>query len=82
MEDEEEISPEEVEKSIVEFTTREEYIGCCHNALTAVDSFNSMTAADTARVRRIQRKCLRILDELVGEMYDELIDKENDEDEN
>jgi hypothetical protein len=31
-----------------------------------------MTASDTAKVNRIKRKCLKILDDLIAEMYDEL----------
>ncbi len=67
------------ESGILEFTTREEYINCACLALNTVDGINPMTAADTARVARIRRKCLRIIDEMVSEMYDELHETDEDE---
>jgi hypothetical protein len=75
MADEEQL-PEE-EQAVFEFTTREEYINCACAALNTVEGLNPMTQIDTDRVKRIKRKCLRILDDLVGEMWDELYD--NDE---
>lgn len=77
-------SPEEVNDSTlddaeVEFTTREEYITCAVNALNAVAEMNCMTSEDTKRQRRITRKCLRILDDMVSEMYDELFNADEDE---
>lgn len=62
----------------VEFTTREEYIGCCYNAMNAADTYNAITKSDSDRVRRIKRKCLRIIDSLVCEMYDELFDDDDE----
>lgn len=64
------------EEGILEFTTREEYITCACNALNSTESIDAMTAADKARLNRIRRKCLLILDSMVGEMYDELFDQE------
>jgi len=61
---------------LLEFTTREEYINCACAALSSVESINTMTASDTAKVNRIRRKCLRIIDEMVNEMYDELFEEE------
>jgi hypothetical protein len=63
----------------VEFTTREEYITCSVNALNAVAEMNCMTKADNTRKERITRKCLRILDDMVGEMYDELFNEDETE---
>ena len=65
---------DEIEDVVFEPTTREAYISSCYFALSAVDGFNPMIKEDEARVKRIQRKCLRILDNLVGEMYDELLE--------
>ena len=64
------------EEGILEFTTREEYITCACNALNSTESIDAMTAEDKARLNRIRRKCLLILDSMVGEMYDELFDQE------
>jgi len=69
---------EVVEEGILEFTTREEYITCACNALNSTESIDAMTAADKARLNRIRRKCLLILDELVNEMYDELFDQDEE----
>lgn len=65
-----------------EFTTREEYIGCAYSAIVAVSDMDMglMNKKDQARIRRIRRMCLRILDDCVKEMHDELF--ENDEDDN
>ena len=68
---------ETTDEGIVEFTTREEYINCACYALATVETLNPMTASDTAKVNRIKRKCLKILDDMVAEMYDEL--NESDE---
>ena len=67
------------EDAILEFTTREEYITCACNALSTVECINAMTAADEARVKRIVKKCLRILDSMVGEMYEELFEAEDED---
>jgi hypothetical protein len=69
--------PEEAE-GILEFTTREEYITCACNALNSTESIDAMTAADKARLNRIRRKCLLILDELVNEMFAELFESEEE----
>lgn len=66
------------EEGVLEFTTREEYITCACNALNSTESIDAMTAADKARLNRIRRKCLLILDSMVSEMYDELFDQEEE----
>lgn len=68
--------PEE-DEAVVEFTSREDYIASCYYCISAVDGFDTglMTKEDQRRVQRIQRKCLRILDECVNEMYDEIFDE-------
>ena len=55
-----------------------EYILCSCNALGAIESLDAYTAADKARLNRIKRKCLRILDSMVGEMYDELFEEDEE----
>ena len=67
------------QEAIFEFTTREEYINCSCSALSAIDSIDAMTATDKSRLSRIKRKCLKILDQLVGEMYDELFDHDEED---
>lgn len=58
----------------VEYTTREEYIGCAYQCLIAIESYNAMTQAELKLVKNIQYKSLEILNTLVNEMYDELFD--------
>lgn len=70
----------EEEEGYVEFTTREEYIGCAFNAIMAVSDIDvgMLNKVEQNRVRRIRRRCLRILDDCVKEMHDELFDNEED----
>jgi hypothetical protein len=71
---------EELEEAAVEFTTREDYIGCAYNAISAVEGLDTgmMNKTDALRVKRIIRKSLRIIDECVNEMYDELFEDEEE----
>lgn len=73
--------PEEIE-GIIEFTTREEYISGAYYSISAVDGMDEllMSREDAKRIRRIRRKCLRIIDECVNEMHDELFEKDDEED--
>jgi len=65
---------------LVEYTTREEYIGCAFNAIMAVTDMDTglLNKVEQNRVRRIRRMCLRILDDCVKEMHDELFETEED----
>jgi len=70
---------ETTDEGIVEFTTREEYIGCAYNALAAIEGLDPMTKQGKARISRIRRKCLLILDSMVEEMFNELFEIDEDE---
>ena len=70
---------ETTDDGIVEFTTREEYIGCAYNALAAIEGLDPMTQQGKLRVNRIRRKCLLILDSMVSEMYDELFESDEED---
>lgn len=63
-----------------EFTTREEYIGCAFNAIMAVSDMDIglLNKVEQNRIKRIRRMCLRILDDCVKEMHDELFESEED----
>lgn len=65
----------------VEFTTREEYIGCAYSALLAVADLDTglMNKVNQNRIKRIRRMCLRILDDCVKEMHDELFETEEED---
>lgn len=75
---EDEIPDEELEV-VYETTTREEYINCSYAALAAIADSDPYTEAGKRRKARIVFKCLRIIDEMVGEMYDELFNPDEDE---
>ena len=68
------------EEALVEFTTREEYIGCAYNAIASVEGMDTgmMNKTDALRIKRIIRKSLRIIDECVNEMYDELFEEDEE----
>ena len=71
---------EELDEAVVELTTREDYIGCAYNAISAVEGLDTgmMNKTDALRVKRILKKSLRIIDECVTEMYDELFEDDED----
>jgi hypothetical protein len=76
----EEIKTIEENEGYVEFTTREEYIGCAFNAIMAVSDIDvgMLNKVEQNRIKRIRRMCLRILDDCVKEMHDELFETEED----
>lgn len=80
MSEENEIIGEDNSEVQVEFTTREEYIGCAYNAIMAVSDMDIglLNKTDQARIRRIRKMCLRILDDCVKEMHDELFENEEE----
>lgn len=51
-------------------------------ALGSVEGINAMTSADTRRITRIKKKCLRMIDFYVGELYDMTFDKDETDNEN
>jgi hypothetical protein len=65
----------------VELTTRSEYIAAAFNAIAAVDNFDPqiMNGADQARIRRIKRKALRMIDACLCEMYDEMFEDDEED---
>lgn len=71
---------EPIEDAAVELTTREDYISCAYYAISSVEGMDTglMNKTDAIRIKRIIRKSLRIIDECVNEMYDELFDEEED----
>jgi hypothetical protein len=73
--------PEEVEAEF-EITTRSEYVACATNALQSIDGIDEMILSDAGRkrIKRIRFKSLRIIDEIINEMYDEIFDDSTDAD--
>jgi hypothetical protein len=56
-----------------------DYITAAYYALDAAESANMMTKEGQMRMNRIKRKCLRIIDHCIGELYDEIFDEDNDQ---
>ena len=56
-----------------------DYISAAYYALDAAESANMMTKDGQMRMNRIKRKCLRIIDHCVSELYDELFNDDNEE---
>lgn len=72
----------DLEDMAVEFTSTVDYInGACmaYSTMSEIDTA-IMSKADEQRVKRIRRKCLKIIDVCISEYYDELF--ETDESEN
>lgn len=81
----EEIKEEtEIEQEIeVEYTTRLDYIQGAYFCLSAVEDLDCaiMNKEDEKRIKRIRRKSIKILDDCLNEMYSELFESD-DEDQN
>lgn len=71
---------EEFEDGLVEFTTTSEYIAAAFNALASIDGMDMMimNKQDEMRIKRIRRKSLRIIDECISEMYNELFEDDEE----
>ena len=74
---------EEVGEIEIEYTSRAEYISSAHSAISAVEGMDTqiMSKEDAKRIKRIIRKSLMIIDDCITEMYDELYEKDEDENE-
>ena len=76
----EQIEQEEIPEIDVEYTTREDYISCAYYAISSVEGLDTgiMNKEDAKRIRRIMRKSLRIIDDCINEMHDELFEDDNE----
>jgi hypothetical protein len=74
------MSDEELQGEIV-FTTTAEYIQSACSALSSMAELDPMimNKADELRVKRIKKKCIKIIDICVSEMYDELFEEDADD---
>lgn len=65
----------------VEFTYTIDYLNGACAALTTMDDIDTaiMNKRDEQRVKRIRRKCLRIIDSCINEFYDELFESEEED---
>lgn len=69
------------EEAEFEITTRSDYIACAYNAIKAVEELDTgiMSKIAEQRKRRIVRKSLRIIDDCLCEMYDELFEDDEED---
>jgi len=65
----------------VEYTTRTDYISCAFYAISSVEGLDTgiMTKEDAKRIKRIMRKSLRIIDDCINEMHDELFEEDTED---
>jgi hypothetical protein len=74
----EEIESEEVDFSEFEFatTTAAEYISSAFYALNAVNEIDTaiVSREDERRINRIKKKSLKIIDQCISDLYDEMFD--------
>lgn len=55
-----------------------EYLTAMYYAMSIAGEANAMTKADQERVARINRKCLRITEQVVNDIYSQFFDDEGD----
>ena len=70
----------ETEEWIPEVTDFD-FIAAAHNAMSAVDSYDAYMESDKKRVKRIQRRCLLILDICIKNVYDLLTEVQEEDQE-
>lgn len=78
---ESELEAEIEDEGEVEYTTRTDYITCAYSAISAVEGMDTqiMSKEDAKRIKRIIRKSLMIIDDCITEMYDELFERNEEE---
>ena len=72
---------EELDCEFYDYSDIEMLMAACE-ALNSVEGVNAMTAADNKRITRIKKKCLRMINFYVGELYDMTFDKDETDNEN
>jgi hypothetical protein len=76
----EQLEQEEIPEVDIEYTTRVDYISCAYYSISAVEGLDTgiMSKEDAKRIKRILRKSLRIIDDCINEMHDELFEDDED----
>jgi len=77
----EEILEVELEDEIeVETTTRSDYITAAYFAISSVEGMDTqiMSREDSKRIKRIIRKSIKIIDDCISEMHDELFEEDEE----
>jgi hypothetical protein len=78
-----EIEDSDIPESEIEFfeTTPSMYIEAAYAAICAVDGMDGkvMSKEDERRILRVKRKSLRLIDHFIGELYDSVFIKDDDD---
>jgi hypothetical protein len=67
---------EEMETEFYDYDDVQMLLAACE-ALGSVEGINAMTAADTKRMTRIKKKCLRMIDFYINELYELTFDDDD-----
>ena len=81
---EKETKPEETELEIIsdfEIVSNSELIASAYNGIMAMDAYDPMTATGQAKKKRIQRRCINIIDKCIEELHDYVTEDEDKDDE-
>lgn len=70
---------EEIQEIDIVPSSDYEYLMSAVNAFECVDGIDAMTADNKRQIARIKKKCLRIIDFIIGNMHDELFDETKDD---
>jgi hypothetical protein len=63
----------------VEMTTRSDYISCAFYAISAIEGMDTGIMSKEGAIKRILRKSLRIIDDCINEMHDELFEEDTED---
>lgn len=76
----EELETELEDEIEVETTTRSDYITAAYFAISSVEGMDTqiMTREDSKRIKRIIRKSIKIIDDCISEMHDELFEEDEE----
>lgn len=76
-----EVTEEATEEIELEYTTRSDYISAAYFAISSVEGIDTqiMSKEDAKRIKRIIRKSIMIIDDCIGEMYNELYEDDTED---
>lgn len=77
----EQAAEELTEEIELEYTTRSDYISAAYFAISSVEGIDTqiMSKEDAKRIKRIMRKSIMIIDDCIGEMYNELYEDDTED---
>lgn len=63
---------------VADETTNADYISMAWHAYDIMESLDPMTESEKMRKRRLQKKCIKIIEKCINEVYDDLFDNEEE----